>query len=233
VFLYKKVKQHITLVVFIFLISIVSFCNIALSGYYSLYYTFHLILPCLLLILMLIKWIEDAPINAYYKAIMLGLIILPMAARRATINDTYKAFKKNAWHTTTYNEFYKDFKVAIDTLAEKPNSLFVLNNAPALSLANAKGIKVHTKWILNYFWNEASYMYTKFDSSGVVFKQEVLMPLRNKKPAFVICLKEHERNPHKLRKDIRYIWQQFVDSHYVHYKTLPSDTEIVMYRLKP
>jgi hypothetical protein len=229
---YKKDTHNKYLATFALLVLTVSVYNISLSARYSTYYTIHVLFPCMLMLLLLVKWIGNTTMPNLYKVSILSMVFIFVAGRRATIMDAYKAYVKCKWNTTMYHSFYKDFKVDLDLIAGKRNGLFVLNNAPALSLATQQGITCNTRWMLNYFWNAGAYDDTRFDSSRLFFNNELLTPLRKQHPDFLIFYKEHERNPHKLRNDIKAIWTGFIDSNYVYYKTCTSDTEIVMYRLK-
>ncbi len=217
--------------IFTLLIIATSIYNITLSGYYWMYYTFHLIVPCILMLIAIVTWVEALHVSAYFKVSLLGVMVLSIMARRAIIRDAFVAFRKYGL-ASSYHERYKYFQQDLDTLTNKPNSLFVFNDASTLSLANNNGIKTNTKWILNYFWDEGINKLIKFDTTGMVFNHEVLLPLRTHKPSFLIYIKDFEGSPDRLRPDIKKQWQQFIDSNYIYHKTADWDTGIVMYKLK-
>jgi hypothetical protein len=211
------------------LVVIASVFNIGLTGYYWLYYTYHLIIPCILMLLCIINRIET--LSKYVTLSVFGIIILSVIARRAMITDAFETFKKYGL-AMAYNERYKNFEQEVEVLANKPNGLLVLNDVPALSLANNNGIRVNTKWILSYFWDESINKHIQFDTSGNIFNNELLLPLRVHKPTYIIYIKGTELSDDRLRPDVRKQWQQFLDSNYIYHKAAYWDTGIVMYKLR-
>jgi hypothetical protein len=220
------------LLIFTVLITITSLYNITLSGYYWMYYTFHLIMPCILLLLCIIYWLELAPISNNLKVGLLSVIVLSIMARRATVSDMYSIFRKYKFSSSLYYDYYANFNEDMQKVANKPNSLFVLNDFSALCMANKYGIKLRSRWVINYFWNEGFSKFSGFDKSGAIFYNEILEPLKQDKPDYLIFVKDYFKSPDLLRTDLKKEWESFVNSNYVYSKGATLDTFIVMYKLR-
>jgi hypothetical protein len=227
----KRKLLSADLFIFTLLIIATSIYNITLSGYYWKYYTFHLIVPCILMLIAMVIWVEALQVSIYFKTSLLGIMVLSIMARRSIIKDAFTTFRTYGL-ASSYHERYKYFQQDLDTIVNKSNSLFILGDASTLSLANNNGIRTNTKWILNYFWDDGTSQLIKFDTDGTIFNNELLLPLRTHKPSFLVFIREFEGSGFTLRPDIKRSWQQFVDSNYIYHKTADWDTAIVMYKLK-
>ncbi len=229
----NRAKQK-NLILLTIAISSVAIFNIMLSGYYLLYYTFHLILPCVLLILITvlnISYITKVKLQPISFTLFATSILLLLTVRRSIWVNMYETFTKFKFHETMYTSKYKDIIYELEKVDSGKQTIYLLNATPALAVSNKLNIVSPSKWALNYFWTTVSQEIQHFDTSGIVFQTEIINPLRIKKPTLIIS-NDDFRTPPLLKPNINIMWRNFIDSNYNLLKLCEAHPEFIIYKLK-
>jgi hypothetical protein len=231
---FKKHNNTKNLILLVLCLSLVSLYNITLSGYYLLYYSFHLVLPCILLILLTLINIKHIIItNIKIKAFYAFTIFIFTSAviRRSIWANFYETFQSKKFQQTTYNSKYVDVISYIKKLPKNKQSIFIFNATPALAIPNKLELISPSKWTLNYFWNNSASQILHFDTLGVIFKKEIIESLKEKKPSIIISNGDYSKSPVFI-PNINTIWRNFIDSNYRFLMLCESHPEFVVYKLK-
>jgi hypothetical protein len=226
----KKTTQFsLDFLVFTVLVAATSVYNITLSGYYWYYYTFHLILPIVMLLLVLTYWINPLMELRFAYWSFLAILVFAVGGRRSMLVDGFKAFK-NYGFSGAYNNFHKGWKTTFDTLKANDNAVYIFNETQSAVLLNKYNIKAPGKWMLSFFWEKRFNEKIKFDLDGEIFKNEILQKVIAAAPIYIISYKKIEGGTYEQRKDIEQLWYNFLDHNYIPYKPSDGDSTLWLYK---